>query len=76
MNPPDSVIHPVWLRVTHWLNVLAVVLMVMSGWRIFNASPFWGLAVVRTIRLAQTSGPDAGTYNWSQNGVIESFQSP
>ena len=27
-------IHPLWLRVTHWLNVLAVVIMVMSGWRI------------------------------------------
>ncbi|AJP59883.2 thioredoxin reductase [Pandoraea vervacti] len=34
-------VQPVWLRVTHWLNVLAVVVMVMSGWRIYNASPIF-----------------------------------
>jgi len=28
-------IHPLWLRVTHWLNALAVVILVMSGWRIY-----------------------------------------
>ncbi len=33
-------IHPVWLRLTHWLNALAVIGMVMSGWRIYDASPF------------------------------------
>ncbi|HEY2403909.1 MAG TPA: cytochrome b/b6 domain-containing protein [Steroidobacteraceae bacterium] len=33
--------HPAWLRTTHWLNVLAFVLMVMSGWRIYNASPLF-----------------------------------
>ena len=32
-------VHPVWLRVTHWLNALAVVVMVTSGWRIYNAAP-------------------------------------
>ncbi|MCL7751967.1 cytochrome b/b6 domain-containing protein [Guyparkeria hydrothermalis] len=34
-------VHPLWLRLTHWLNALAVVLMVMSGWRIYNASPLF-----------------------------------
>lgn len=33
-------VHPVWLRLTHWFNVLAVCIMVLSGWRIYNASPF------------------------------------
>jgi len=32
---------PVWLRVTHWLNALAVVIMVTSGWQIYNASPIF-----------------------------------
>jgi len=34
-------VQPAWLRVTHWLNVLAVVVMVLSGWRIYNASPIF-----------------------------------
>jgi thiosulfate reductase cytochrome b subunit len=34
-------IQPVWVRVTHWINALAVVLMVMSGWQIYDASPLF-----------------------------------
>ncbi|SDE01357.1 Thiosulfate reductase cytochrome b subunit [Cupriavidus sp. YR651] len=32
-------IQPGWVRVSHWLNALAVLLMMLSGWRIYNASP-------------------------------------
>jgi thiosulfate reductase cytochrome b subunit len=35
-------IHPAWLRATHWLNALAVALLVMSGWHIYNPSPLFG----------------------------------
>jgi Ni,Fe-hydrogenase I cytochrome b subunit len=28
----------VWVRITHWINALAVVLMVMSGWQVYDAS--------------------------------------
>jgi thiosulfate reductase cytochrome b subunit len=31
--------HPLWLRVTHWLNAAAFLIMVTSGWQIYNASP-------------------------------------
>src|SRR6185369_595739 len=34
-------IHPLPVRITHWINVVAIVTMVMSGWRIYNASPFF-----------------------------------
>jgi len=34
--PP--VIHPVWVRVTHWINALAVLIMIGSGWQIYDAS--------------------------------------
>jgi thiosulfate reductase cytochrome b subunit len=38
MNAPiGATIHPAWMRTSHWLNALAVVLMVTSGWRIYNA---------------------------------------
>lgn len=36
-------VHPLWLRATHWLNAIAVVLMVTSGWRIYNASPVYAM---------------------------------
>jgi thiosulfate reductase cytochrome b subunit len=34
-------IHPVWVRVTHWLNALAAITMMLSGWRIYDASPIF-----------------------------------
>lgn len=38
-------VHPGWLRLVHWLNVVAVLVMVTSGWRIYNASPFFPFSV-------------------------------
>lgn len=35
------VIHPLVVRITHWLNALAVLVMIASGWRIYNASPLF-----------------------------------
>jgi len=34
-------LHPLFVRVCHWVNALAVLLMVSSGWRIYNASPIF-----------------------------------
>lgn len=34
-------VHPAWLRAAHWLNAIAAVIMVISGWRIYNAAPFF-----------------------------------
>jgi thiosulfate reductase cytochrome b subunit len=36
------VIHPLVVRLTHWVNAVAIVCMVMSGWGIYNASPLFG----------------------------------
>jgi thiosulfate reductase cytochrome b subunit len=38
-------IHALWLRITHWINALAVVLLAASGWRIYNAAPFWPFTI-------------------------------
>src|SRR5262245_19243099 len=35
-------VHPLVIRITHWINVLAILVMVLSGWRIYNASPLFG----------------------------------
>ena len=34
-------VHPLAVRITHWINVIAMVIMVLSGWRIYNASPIF-----------------------------------
>lgn len=34
-------IHPLAVRITHWINAFAILLMVLSGWRIYNASPLF-----------------------------------
>ncbi|MBY3298746.1 cytochrome b/b6 domain-containing protein [Rhizobium laguerreae] len=38
-NDPRSAGHPVVVRLTHWINVFAMVCMVMSGMGIYNAHP-------------------------------------
>ena len=34
-------VHRLYVRIFHWLNAIAIVLMVMSGWQIYNASPLF-----------------------------------
>ncbi|HEY4801271.1 MAG TPA: cytochrome b/b6 domain-containing protein [Paraburkholderia sp.] len=36
-----STIHPVWVRVFHWVNATAVVAMCLSGWQVYDASPIF-----------------------------------
>lgn len=35
------IIHPRFVRITHWLNAIAIVCMASSGWAIYNASPIF-----------------------------------
>jgi thiosulfate reductase cytochrome b subunit len=61
-----AAIHPAWLRVTHWLNVLAVLLMVTSGWRIYNAAPFWPISFPKDWTLGGWLG---GALQWHFAGM-------
>jgi thiosulfate reductase cytochrome b subunit len=36
-----KVIQPAWVRAVHWTNAVAMILMIMSGWQIYNASPLF-----------------------------------
>ncbi len=49
--PNRQIIHPAWLRLNHWINVIAVVIMVLSGWRIYNASPIFSFSIPSSITL-------------------------
>jgi thiosulfate reductase cytochrome b subunit len=37
----DRPVHPLYVRVTHWISALAVLIMLGSGWQIYNASPLF-----------------------------------
>jgi thiosulfate reductase cytochrome b subunit len=44
-------IHPVWVRVCHWINAVAMVIMIMSGWQIYNASPLFNFTFSPNITI-------------------------
>jgi thiosulfate reductase cytochrome b subunit len=54
-------IHPLVVRITHWINVLAVLIMVTSGWQIYNASPLFGFSFPDVLTLG---GWLAGALQW------------
>ncbi|MBI4293591.1 MAG: cytochrome b/b6 domain-containing protein [Betaproteobacteria bacterium] len=54
-------IHPAWLRATHWINAIAVAIMVTSGWRIYNAAPFFEFLFPKSITLGGWLG---GAIQW------------
>ncbi|MEM5422903.1 cytochrome b/b6 domain-containing protein [Paraburkholderia ferrariae] len=57
-----TIIQPLWVRATHWINAVAVVLMVTSGWQIYDASPiFAGLKFPATMTLGGWLG---GALQW------------
>jgi thiosulfate reductase cytochrome b subunit len=56
-----QIIHPWWLRMTHWLNALAVFIMLTSGWRIYDASPIFAFRIPQTLTLG---GWLAGALQW------------
>jgi thiosulfate reductase cytochrome b subunit len=69
------VIHPGWVRTTHWINVIAMFVMITSGWQIYNASPLFPFTFPLAITLG---GWLAGALLWhfaamwllAVNGII------
>jgi thiosulfate reductase cytochrome b subunit len=43
-RPTGAVLHPLIVRITHWLNAAAIIIMIGSGWRIYNWEPLFGFA--------------------------------
>ena len=56
-----KVIQPAWVRTMHWINAVAIILMIMSGWQIYNASPLFSFTFSRSITLG---GWLAGALLW------------
>ena len=51
-----TTIHPVWVRVCHWINALAILVMIGSGWQVYDASPLFGFTFPRAITLGDWLG--------------------
>ncbi|SUW62355.1 Uncharacterized secreted protein [Buttiauxella agrestis] len=70
-----AIVHPLWLRLCHWLNALAMLIMVSSGWRIYNASPLFNFSFPNELTLGGWLGGAlqwhfAGMWLFGINGVI------
>jgi thiosulfate reductase cytochrome b subunit len=53
---PAKTIHPAWVRVCHWINAIAILVMIGSGWQIFNAAPLFDFSFPRSIALGNWLG--------------------
>jgi len=49
------------VRITHWINAFAILIMVVSGWRIYNADPLFGFKFPAELTLG---GWLAGALQW------------
>lgn len=54
-------VHPLAVRVTHWINAFAILIMVASGWRIYNGSPLFDFRIPLEVTLG---GGLAGALQW------------
>lgn len=61
MAADTTLIHPLWVRSAHWVNAVAVVVMVMSGWRIYDAAPLYSFVIPGQVTLGGWLG---GALQW------------
>jgi len=50
-KPATVTIHPGLVRATHWINAVAMVIMIGSGWRIWNSSPIFDFSFPTAITV-------------------------
>ena len=61
MAPEVVKVHPLLVRIAHWINALAILVMITSGWKIYNTSPLFDFAFPDEITLG---GWLAGALQW------------
>ena len=54
-------VHSPAVRIAHWVNAFAILIMVLSGWRIYNAAPLFPFSFPRELTLG---GWLAGALQW------------
>src|SRR5437762_8565895 len=61
MDDHNVKVHPAVVQLTHWVNAIAILVMVASGWRIYNASPLFDFRFPKELTLG---GWLAGALQW------------
>jgi thiosulfate reductase cytochrome b subunit len=63
LTPPElrATIHPLVVRICHWVNLLAIFIMIFSGWRIYDASPIFHFSFPAGLTLGGWLG---GALQW------------
>ena len=61
MKTQHVLINPLWMRLTHWINAIAVLTMIFSGWRIYNASPIFAFKIPAQLTMGGWLG---GALQW------------
>jgi thiosulfate reductase cytochrome b subunit len=56
LGSTETIIHPAWVRICHWINALAILMMIGSGWQIYDASPLFGFEFPSSIALGNWLG--------------------
>jgi thiosulfate reductase cytochrome b subunit len=56
MTTVEATIHPGWVRVCHWVNALAILVMIGSGWQIYDAAPLFRFEFPKAIALGNWLG--------------------
>ena len=59
-------VHPLVVRVTHWLNAVAMGVMIASGWQIYDAAPLWAFRFPHWMTLGSWLG---GAIAWHLAGM-------
>jgi thiosulfate reductase cytochrome b subunit len=54
--PRPRSIHPWPLRLMHWLNAVAIVTMISSGWQIYNAAPLFSFTFPPILTIGEWLG--------------------
>ena len=60
---PTVLVHPLIVRIAHWINALAVLMMITSGWQIYNASPLFDFDFPDSVTLG----------GWLAGGIMWHF---
>src|SRR5262245_56365263 len=66
MSRQQDPAHPLYVRITHWINAIAVFIMLTSGWQIYNAAPLFPFAFPASLTLG---GWLAGGLLWHFAGM-------
>jgi thiosulfate reductase cytochrome b subunit len=66
------ILHPLVVRITHWLNAVAIIVMIGSGWRIYNQEPLFGFRF--PVWLTLGGQPDISQHWHNEEGLAGALQ--